>query len=110
MIWNPGDLPAPFTISAVSNFEVKAGTEFAVGDNKIVVLEDCTNFNWDSKTGLVTGTNESGENRAIAFSGNPIGAIPVGGIEEGKITVNKDSLMSLTENENYILSYHYWYY
>ena len=98
---NPGDLPAPFILTASSPI---SGTVFKVGDSSITLLETCSeNFKWDSKTGLVTGIPFNGTAiRALNFSGNPIGAIPVGGIPSSEI--------SYPEGYDAKLSYNYWYY
>lgn len=98
---NPGDLPAPFVLTASSPV---SGNVFKVGNSLITLLETCSgNFKWDSKTGLVTGTPFNGTTiRPLNFSGNPIGAIPVGGIPSSEI--------SYPEGLGTKLSYNYWYY
>ena len=102
---NPGDLPAPFIVTCTKGISLK---ELKVGECKITLQEACHNLKWDSKTGLVTGEiiqNDPSTRRAIKHTGNPIGAIPVGGISESNI----DLAHNVAGNAA-TLSYNYWYY
>ena len=89
---NLGDLPAPFMAEKES---VTKGEEIQVANNSITVLEACSNFKWDSKTGLITGVVD-GKERPINFSGTSVGAIPVGAAS--------------AYTEGLSLNYDYWYY
>lgn len=93
---NPGDLPAPFKLTKTSL--VQTGDKFQVGDLQIVIGTNCYNLEWDSKTGLVLGSETSTSAQIpINFTGESCGGIPVGGTN------------ALTLNDG-ALSYHYWYY
>ena len=77
---NPGDLPAPFIVSKSGT--TAANTELQVGTLKIKILSSCYNLQWNSKTGIVSGTNTSSTTSTrspIAFSGDSLGGIPVNG-------------------------------
>ena len=95
---NPGDLPAPFTVEYAN---LAAPITLTVGTASITVLENCNSFKWDSKTGLVTGiVNTTEGRRAIKYTGNPVGAIPVNGLSPSDIRLPVSST----------LKYNYWYY
>lgn len=95
---NPGDLPAPFTVEYAN---LAAPITLTVGTASITVLENCNSFKWDSKTGLVTGiVNTTEGRRAIKYTGNPVGAIPVNGLNSSDIRLPVSST----------LKYNYWYY
>ena len=92
---NPGDLPAPFL---VTKDNIAANVTLKVADCEIVVKEACSDFKWDSKTGLVTGkVGSEATARPIKYTGKSYGSIPVGG-------TNNISLAGAT------LEYDYWYY
>lgn len=92
---NPGDLPAPFIATKNS---IPANTTLKVADCEIVIKEACSNFKWDSKTGLVTGKVDSETKaRPIKYTGKSYGTIPVGGTTN--ISLNGATL-----------KYDYWYY
>ena len=91
---NPGDVPAHFTVTKSS----ATGT-IEVGDAKIELAGTVYNLIWDSKTGMVSGTettSAASERKPVAFTGNSCGAIPVGGTT---ISLNGATL-----------KYYYWYY
>lgn len=90
---NPGDIPAPFTVTATAATE---GAEFTIGDQTITLQEACRNLVWDSRSGLVTGTVD-GVERPIRYTGNGCMAIPVDG-----------AAISLPATAT--ITYHYWYY
>lgn len=97
---NPGDISAPFVLS--KSGAISANTEFKVGNLSIKLLIDTYNLEWDSKTGIVSGTATSSTTstrNAIPFTGNSCGGIPVGGLDEDEMTLNGATL-----------KYHYWYY
>lgn len=94
---NFGDMPAPFVYSTTTT--LNANDTITVGDLTIEVLQTTHNLKWDSKTGIVSGTDASGDEttrKPIPYSGNSLGGIPVGG------TSNIPT--------NGTLTYHYWYY
>ena len=102
---NPGDLPAPFIVTCTKGISLR---ELKVGECKITLQESCHNLRWDSKTGLVTGEliqNDPSTRRAINYTGNPIGAIPVGGISKDDINLAHNEVGNVAK-----LSYNYWYY
>lgn len=92
---NYGDVPAPFIVTKMN---VSANQIFKVADCEITVKEACSNFKWDSKTGLVTGkVGSETKERPIQYTGTSYGTIPVGG------TTN-------IELNGATLDYDYWYY
>ena len=101
---NYGDIPAPFVYSKVG--QIGKNTEIQIGPNtlglKIKIEQDTYNLQWDSKTGMVSGTTDSSltsPRKPIDYSGNALGGIPVGGIPEDSLNLQGGSL-----------TYHYWYY
>ena len=118
---NPGDLPAPFTLSYDGDINHKV--KFTVGDlsieieaaeyeanNSTKVGPQYNLFKWDSKTGIVSAVVNNGSTPVvIPCAGEPCGALPVG---NNAVTVQKwqggqwvtDSSITPT------LKYHYWYY
>ena len=98
---NYGDVPAPFIDKLGS---ISANTTLRVGEYEIKVLEGCTNFEWDSRTGMVSGeVNITGSStkvrRPIDYSGTSCGAIPATGTQ---IT-----LSGLKASQ---VQYKFWYY
>ena len=92
---NYGDIPAPFVVEKSS---VNQNTEFEVGSCSIKVLEACSDFKWDSKTGLVMGKVGSETNvRPIKYTGKSYGTIPTSGA-----TLNLPTGATI--------QYNYWYY
>jgi hypothetical protein len=59
-----------------NNAIIPVDTEIKVGDNKIVIKEACTNIEWDSKTGMVTGLVNS-VRRPIYYVGQGMCTIPL---------------------------------
>lgn len=106
---NNGDLPAPFKVNLAA---VTAGTKINIANNEIVVLEDCADFVWDSKTGMVSGYVNfplpliGGEFRPIQYSGQSCGAIPANGISQIAEMTKEDKVTSVLNNIEYSL----WYY
>lgn len=95
---NAGDIPAYFTIEASGTIPVN--TNFKIGDKMISTRQECSLFKWDSRTGLVTGKVTGNTNiTPIEYTGDSLATIPVGGIEQDKITL-----------QNGTLKYNYWYY
>ena len=91
---NHGDLPAPFVVEKSGTFS----GDIEVGNTKITV-GTVYNLIWDSKTGMVSGTDSSGNNRkAVSFTGTSTGVIPVGGATAVKNIKNGE------------IKYSYWYY
>ena len=94
---NYGDMPATFVY--INNGNIPQNTVISLNDiGEITILEDCSELEWDSKTGLVTG-KVNGERRPVYYSGNSLVTIPV-----GNNTVSVDSLLGGR------LVYNYWYY
>jgi hypothetical protein len=97
---NPGDIPAPFVLS--KSGDIAKDTEFKVGELSVKLLTDTYNLEWDSKTGVVSGTEDvsaTSERKPIPVTGNPCGGIPVGGLTASEITPS-----------DVTLEYDYWYY
>ena len=109
---NPGDIPAPFVLNhnpknanGISVPAVEAESEktysitediyITVGGAGQSALYDLT---WDSKTGIVSARigDSAAPKKPIAYSGNSLGGIPVGGCTP---VLNGATLQ-----------YHYWYY
>lgn len=98
---NPGDLPAPF-VASWSGFCSK-NTTCQVENLHITVKQDTYNLQWDSKTGIVSGTAYGGSEstrKPIPYTGISLGAISASGAL---------SNVALSPN-NGTLKYHYWYY
>lgn len=97
---NLGDLPAPFIVNHNGNFT--ADRTFKVGTLEITIkkedVEGLTNFTWDSKSGMVSA-EKNGTRIPIPYTGNSLGAIPIGGVSSTNISLNSGTL-----------SYYYWYY
>lgn len=98
---NPGDIPAPFILTYLGEINAGASKTFTVGNCSITVggtgQSKLSNIVWDSKTGMVSAKiGTSSTQVPIAYSGNSLGAIPVGGCST---TLNGATL-----------KYHYWYY
>lgn len=101
---NPGDIPAPFILTYEDTIEEDESLTFTVGDCSITVGGEgqsaLSNIVWDSKTGMVSAkVGTSVDQVPIAYSGNSLGAIPVGGLNSDEIELNGATL-----------KYHYWYY
>ena len=107
---NYGDLVATFEFSNSAN--TPKDSVIKVGDLAITLNDIVYKLKWDSKTGIVSGTDSTGdENKRapVPFSGNSLGGIPVGdsitwGIQGG---TSPNYTYSTT---NCTLNYHYWYY
>jgi hypothetical protein len=95
---NPGDLPAPFTLSYDGdiNYKVKFtvgylsieidAAEYEAG-NSTKVGPQYNLFKWDSKTGIVSAVVNNGSTPVvIPCAGEPCGALPVG---NSVVTVQK---------------------
>ena len=94
---NPGDIPAPFVYSL--DEDVAKETEITIDNLKITIGQNTHNLKWDSKTGIVSGTNSDGDEttrKPLPHSGESLGGIPVGG--------------TATFPQTGTLTYHYWYY
>ena len=97
---NNGELPAPFKVELdnITLGENGTGKTLSVGQVSIIVEEACSNFCWDSYTGMVSGEINS-ERRAIKHSGNPCGTIP-----------NNKEEISLVGLDSSNIKYDFWYY
>lgn len=94
---NYGDIPAPFVCN-LGNVAIDQVCK--VGDLQVTIKEAATNTKWNSKTGIISGIvteNEVTKERPLAYTGNALGAIPVG----NGLTV---------EPATATLEYYYWYY
>ena len=79
---NPGDLSAPFVYSR--NEDTEPNTKITIGDLSITVLNKVYKLKWDSKAGIVSGTDnikDEATRKPVLYSGNGIGGIPVGGTD-----------------------------
>lgn len=128
---NKGDLPTPFIVTKTGS--TQKGETFAIGDCKITIQEDCSNLQWNSKTGLVTGIVGTAK-KSVKFLGTSYGTIPVEGIADPtKIYHSKDGYRICADKKRYkenddgtttldpsnqtgtyelpfTIEYHYWYY
>ena len=96
---NTGELPAPYIVTLTGS--VKANDYVVIAGNKITFKEDCTNVEWNSKTGLVVG-EVGGTKRAVHFIGQSIHRLPVG---------NSNTIAySLTDGATFTIDYQFWYY
>ena len=106
---NNGDIAAPFKVELPN---MTAGTLLQVANNEITVLEDCANFIWDSRTGMVSGevyvssTSYERYRRPIQYSGLSCGTIPENGIEQIAQKTIEGATSSIFEN----IIYQLWYY
>ena len=95
---NYGNLPAPFVLSKTGFID--KDTEIRITDSLYIkTSQETYNLKWDSKTGIVSGTDPSGNEtsrKAVPVMGKTIGGLPVG---ENSIDISGATL-----------SYHYWYY
>ena len=96
---NYGDLPAYFTYK--NNNSLLENTIIDLREaGSITILEACSELEWDSKTGLVTGKPEGEtDRRPIYYSGNSLATIPVG-----------NNTISTSSPAGGVLEYNYWYY
>jgi hypothetical protein len=66
-------MPSPFIFKEGNNPVIfSKNSILKIGELQIKLLEVCTNLNWDSRTGLVTGdvtANASTKNRPIKYTG-----------------------------------------
>lgn len=96
---NLGDIPSHFIVQ--KNSTVNAGVAITVGTLSITPTNNAYKLKWDSKTGIVSGTDAAGDEtkrKPIAFTGNSLGTIPVG---------SGVTLLNVFSTE---LKYNYWYY
>lgn len=108
---NPGDIPAPFELKYSNTIPAGKEAVFKItNDCQITVggegQKSLTDLKWDSRTGMVSAKiGNDTVVKPIAYSGNSLGAIPVGGTDvEFKVDGRAIS------NTQVIVSYHYWYY
>ena len=125
---NYGDIPAPFKVIA-SNIEKDAS--FKVGNCNITIKEKCSDFEWDSKTGIVLGKPENEQKvRPINYTGTSYGTIPLLDTPEkesiyyqkGEIVISADGYQyevnngywgnktELNQPLPFTIEYDYWYY
>lgn len=96
---NRGEAPAPYIVTLTGS--VKANDTVTIAGNTITFKEDCSNVEWNSKTGLVIG-DVGGTRRAVRFTGQSIHRLPVG--NSNTITYN------LTGGATFAIDYQFWYY
>lgn len=96
---NNGDLPAPFTFKMDGN--VKNGDKLKVGVLEITIKQDCSDIEWDSKTGLVCAIigDSTDTKKPIQYSGRSYGTIPTEGINPEDICYITSYLDEQTETE-----------
>lgn len=128
---NKGDLPTTFIFNKIG--DIGMDEIFAVGDCKITIKEECSNLQWDSKTGLVIAEVDT-VRRPIKYIGKSYGTIPVDGLSTDKIynvfkednsyyKINADGMRvecDINGNANgeilgpyalpFTIEYSYWYY
>ena len=109
---NAGELPAYFVFS--KSDDTNKNTVIAVGDLIITLKQDVHNLQWDSKTGIVSGTSSESSTstrKPVAHIGNTLGSIPVGGVKGkwGVRTIDENGAYQYSIT-NCSLNYHYWYY
>lgn len=122
---NRGDLEAPFIYRDTGVRAFLVGDRICVGDLQVTLLENCSQLEWDSRTGLVVGQTATGF-RPIKVSGKSYGGIPVGGVGEMTIcliTTEEEQMVTYLLNNRKIIGsqevsattpftieYNYWYY
>lgn len=108
---NPGDIPAPFELAYHNTIPAGQEAIFKITDNCQITVggEDqnsLTELKWDSRTGMVSAKiGNDATAKPIAYIGNSLGAIPVGGTDV-EFKVNGRTI----PNTQVTVSYHYWYY
>ena len=99
---NPGDIPATFILICPDEEEFAEGDMPKIGELEITLSANGKGLQWDSKTGIVSALITSGgitKRQPIPYTGNSLGTIPVGGLDESEIVLDYGTL-----------KYHYWYY
>lgn len=105
---NRGEKPSPF-IAKLSG-SVVANTIIKVADNKITIQEACSNVEWNSKTGLVTGEVNS-VRRGVRFSGQSICELPLAKEIPDKAEGETLEYIDTTGTKaNLTVDYQFWYY
>lgn len=94
---NYGDIPASFVYSYNSQLSIDTPITLD-GIGQIIIKEDCSNLEWNSKTGIVTAEIDF-KRRPIYYSGNSLAEIPVGNNSVGLSIPSEGKLI-----------YNYWYY
>jgi hypothetical protein len=99
---NYGDIPAHFKVIQET---IGSGEHvFKVSENEITVTipsgVSYSNFEWDSRTGIVSGLNGDKKLTLLPYTGNPCGTIPV---------TTSDTQHNINIGGAKLL-YHYWYY
>lgn len=145
---NVGELPAPFVLTVPGQLgnNTSPSLTITVGKCSITIPAESTtgsgdalkyihykDLTWDSKTGIVSACRNqdaSATPKPIPYSGNSLGTIPVGGIDESTITIKSGAEDQVGDWKVYIgswkkyngsswgyggtnaptLNYHYWYY
>ena len=105
---NRGEKPSPF-IAKLSG-SVAANTIIKVANNKITIQEACSNVEWNSKTGLVTGEVNS-VRRGVRFSGQSICELPLADEVPEKAEGETLEYIDTTGTKaNLTVEYQFWYY
>lgn len=115
---NVGDLPAPFIFKAPESIVncTQPQIQLVVGNISITIPAIPTteenptsysyynNIEWDSGNGVVSALIDNVRS-PIHYTGNSLGAIPVGGVNDWGLKIGDN-----IDNSNCELNYHYWYY
>ena len=107
---NYGDLDATFEFS--NSVDTPKDSVIKVGDLVITLNNIVHKLKWNSKTGIVSGTDSSGEEntrKPVLFSGNSLGGIPVGDSITWGIQIGESPNYTYS-TDNCMLDYQYWYY
>lgn len=94
---NGGDMPAPFVY--LNEDDTEPNTTITVGNLSITIPNKTYKLKWDSKTGIVSGTDSTKDEstrKPVLYTGESIGGIPVGG--------------TAVIPQTGTLTYDYWYY
>lgn len=104
---NKGDLPTPFKIYKPNALE---NDIIAVGDCIVTIKENCSELEWDSKTGLLSGiTEDSTSRKLIKYIGKSYGVISTNGINDlTKIYYQSGTEKICANNKKYILEDEVW--
>ena len=76
---NSGDIPAPFVY--LNEDDTEPNTTITVGNLSITIPNKTYKLKWDSKTGIVSGTDNTKDEstrKPVLYTGESIGGIPVG--------------------------------
>ena len=101
---NRGEMPAPYIVTLTGS--VKVNDYVIIAGNKIIFKENCSNVEWNSKTGLVVG-DVGGVRRAVRFAGQSIHRLP---ITDATTNFANYITYNLTDGATFAIDYQFWYY